>query len=328
MRRREFITLLSGAAAGTPLARAWAEESNLPAIGFLMGSSRESQTPFLLGFPRGLSETGYIEGRNVLLQYRSADLHLDRLPALADELIRRGVAIIVTTGGVQAAITAIHATKTIPILFVGGIDPVKLGWVESLDHPGRNVTGVSFLSNALEAKRLGLLHDTIPGMTVVGVLMNPQNPTSQQQIKDLNDAGHILGLTLHVAHAARQPDLEPAFNSLMQRGAQAIVAATDANFLSWRDELVALTRHARIPAIFHSREFAVAGGFLSYGANLTEAFRLAGIQAGRILKGDKPGNLPVQQSTRVEFVINLATAKLLGLEIPSGVLAIADEVIE
>jgi putative ABC transport system substrate-binding protein len=200
--------------------------------------------------------------------------------------------------------------------------------VASLNYPGGNATGVSFISNALEAKRLGLLHDTVPRASAVGVLLNPENPTSEQQAKDLNDAAHTVGLTLHFAHVARESDVEPAFNSVLQRGAQAVAVATDANFLSWREQLIALTARARVPAIFHDREFTVHGALLSYGANITDAWRLAGIQAGRILKGDKPGDLPVQQSTRTEFVINLATANSLRLEIPSGVMAIADEVIE
>jgi putative tryptophan/tyrosine transport system substrate-binding protein len=325
--RREFITLLVGTAAMGPLA-ARAQQAALPVIGFLVGFSRESEMPFLPGFRRGLIETGYTEGQNVAVEYRFADLHFDRLPALAEELVRRRVAVIVSTGGVRSTAAAVAATKTIPIVSITGIDPVKLGWVRSFNHPGGNVTAVSFLSNALEAKRLGLLHDAIPRVAIVGVLSNRENPTSEQQTKDLNEAAHTLGLTLHFAHVGRESDVEPAFSSVLQRGAQAIAVATDANFLSWREQFVGLTARARVPAIFHDREFAVRGGLLSYGASITEAHRLAGIYAGRILKGDKPSDLPVQQSTRVEFVINLATAKSLGLEIPSGVLAIADEVIE
>jgi ABC-type uncharacterized transport system substrate-binding protein len=222
----------------------------------------------------------------------------------------------------------VASTKIVPIVSITGVDPVKLGWVQSFNRPGGNVTAVSFLSNALEAKRLGLLHDTIPGVTTVGVLLNKENPTSERQTKDLNDAARTLGLTLHFANISRASDLEPAFSSLLQRDAQAIAVATDANFLTWRDQFVGLTARAHVPAIFHDREFAVRGGLLSYGASITEAHRLAGIYAGRILKGDKPSDLPIQQSTRVEFVINLAAAKSLGLEMPSSVLAIADEVIE
>jgi putative ABC transport system substrate-binding protein len=325
--RRQFISVFGGAAAAWPLA-ARAQKSIGPVIGYLYGGSQESATPYLPGFRRGLTEAGYTEGQNVAVEYRWADLHFDRLPELADELVGRQVAIIVSTGSVSSTTAAMAATKTIPIVSITGVDPVKLGWVQSLNHPGGNVTGVSFLSNALETKRLGLLHDTIPSVTVVGVLLNPGNPTSQQQTKDLNDAAHTLGLTLHFAHVARESDVEPAFSSVLRRGAQAIAVATDASFLSWREQFVGLTVGARVPAIFHDRELAVSGGLLSYGANITEAERLAGIYAGRILKGDKPRDLPFQQSTRVEFVINLATAKLLGLEIPSGVLAIADEVIE
>ena len=328
MKRREFITMLGGIVATSPFAAARAQQPKLPEIGFLFGASKESAMPYLPGLRRGLTETGFTEGQNVAVEYRWADMHFDRLPELAEELVRRQVAVIVSTGSVRSTVAAMAATKTIPIVFIGGIDPVKLGWVQSLNHPGGNVTGVSFISNALEAKRLGLLHDTVPSARAVGVLLNPENPTSEQQAKDLNDAAHSVGLTLHFAHVARESDVEPAFNSVLQRGAQAVAVATDANFLSWREQLVALTARARIPTIFHDRVFTLHGGLLSYGASITEADRIAGIYAGRILKGDKPGDLPVQQSTRTEFVINLSTAKSLGLEVPSGVMAIADEVIE
>jgi putative ABC transport system substrate-binding protein len=307
---------------------AQAQQAKLPKIGFLFGASTESAKPYLPGLLRGLKESGYTEGQNLAVEYRWADMHFDRLPALADELVHRQVALIVSTGSVRSTAAAIGATKTIPIVFIGGVDPVKLNWVQSLNHPGGNVTGVSFISNALEAKRLGLLHDTVPRASVVGILVNPENPTSDQETSDLNDAARTLGLTLHFAHVARESDVEPAFNSVVQSGAQAIAVATDANFLSWREQLVALIGRARLPAIFHDREFTSHGALLSYGANIPDAWRLAGVQAARILKGDKPGDLPVQRSTRTEFVINLATAKSLGLEIPSGVMAIADEVIE
>ena len=325
--RRQFVAALGGAIVAWPLA-ARSQRPTGPVIGYLYGGSQESATPYLPGFRRGLMEAGYTEGQNIAVEYRWADLHFERLPELANDLVGRQVAIIVSTGSVSSTTAAMAATKTIPIVSITGVDPVKLGWVQSLNHPGGNVTGVSFLSNALETKRLGLLHDTIPGVTIVGILLNPGNPTSQQQTKDLNDAANTLGLTLHFANVAQESDIEPAFGSVLQRGAQAIAVATDASFLSWRKQFVGLTVGARVPAIFHDRELAASGGLLSYGANITEAERLAGICAGRILKGDKPADLPFQQSTRVEFVINLATAKLLGLEIPSGVLAIADEVIE
>ena len=327
MKRRELIGLMGGAAVTWPLA-AQAQQPKVPEIGFLFGATRKSATPYLPGFRRGLTETGYTEGQNVLIEYRWADLQFDRLPALADELVRRQVDVIVSTGVIRATTVALAATKTIPVVFITGTDPVKLGWVQSLNHPGGNVTGVSFLSNGLEAKRLGLLHDAIPRVTAVGVLSNPENPTSEQQTKDLNNAAGTLGVTLHFAHVGRESDVEPAFSSVLQRGAQAIAVTTDGSFLVWREQFVAEAARARVPAIFHDREFAVNGGLLSYGASITEAQRLAGIYVGRILKGDKPSDLPVQRSTRTEFIINLATAKSLGLEIPSGVMAIADDVIE
>ena len=282
----------------------------------------------ILAFKDGLKELGYTEGKNVAVEYRWAELHLDRLSALADELVHGQVAVIVSTGSVRSTAAAMAATKTIPIVCITGVDPVKLGFVESLNHPGGDVTAVSFLSNGLEAKRLGLLHDAIPSVIAIGVLLNPENPTSQQQMKDLDDAAHTLGLTLHYAHVVREADIELAFSNVLQNGVQAIAIATDANFLNWCEQFIDLTARAHIPAIFHDREFATRGGLLSYGASIAEAHRLAGNYAGRILKGDKPSDLPVQQSTRLEFVVNLATAKSLGLQIPAGVLAIADEVIE
>jgi putative tryptophan/tyrosine transport system substrate-binding protein len=327
MRRREFITLFGSTAAAWPLA-ARAQQPKLPEIGFLFGSTKETAMLYLPSLRRGLTEAGYTEGQNVLIEYRWADLQFDRLPALADELVRRQVAVIISTGVVRATIVALAATKSIPVVFITGTDPVRLGWVQSLNHPGGNVTGVSFLSNGLETKRLGLLHDAIPRVTDIGVLLNPQNPTSEQQTRDLNAAAGTLGLTLHFANVAQESDVEPAFSSVLQSGAQAIAVTTDGGFLAWREQFVAQTARARIPAIFHDREFAVHGGLLSYGASITEATRLAGNYVGRILKGDKPGDLPVQQSTRTEFVVNLATAKALGLEIPSSVMAIADDVIE
>jgi putative ABC transport system substrate-binding protein len=327
VRRRDFISLIGCATAAWPRG-VRAQQPKIPEIGFLFAATLESATPYLPGLRRGLKEAGYAEGQNVTIEYRVADFQYDRLPGLADELVRRQVAVIVSTGGFRSTATAVAATKTIPIIYIGGIDPVKLGIVQSINHPGGNVTGISFISNALEAKRLGLLRDTLPRVSVVGILSNPENPTSVQQKQDLNDAARALGLTLHFANVTRENDIEPAFNSVLQSGAQAIAVATDANFLSWREHFVAVTTRARIPAIFHDRVFALSGGLLSYGTSITDAYRLAGIYAGRILKGDKPADLPVQQSTRTEFVINLATAKSLGLEIPSGVMAIADDVIE
>ena len=305
-----------------------AQQAKVPEIGFLFGATREAAMPYLPGLRRGLMEIGYIEGKNLRIEYRWADLQFDRLRAFADELVRRRVAVIVSTGITRATAAALAATKTIPVVFITGTDPVKLGWVQSLNRPSGNATGVSFLSNGLEPKRLGLLHDTVPRVTVIGVLLNPQNPTSQQQTKSLADAAHSLGLTLHFANIAREIDLEPALNSVLQRGAQAVAVTTDGGFLTWHEQFVAQTTRARIPAIFHDREFTAHGGLLSYGASIREAWRLAGNYAGRILKGDKLGDLPIQQSTKTEFVINLTTAKSLKLEIPSGMMAIADEVIE
>jgi putative tryptophan/tyrosine transport system substrate-binding protein len=225
VRRREFITLIAGTAL-QPLAGARAQQPKVPEIGFLFGASKESALPYLPGLRRGLMESGFTEGQNVAVEYRWAEMHFDRLPELAEELVRRQVAVIVSTGSIRSAVAAMAATKTIPIVFIGGIDPVKLGWVQSLNHPGANVTGVSFISNALEAKRLGLLHDTVPRASAVGVLLNPENPTSEQQAKDLNDAAHMVGLNLHFAHIARESDVEPAFNSVLERGAQAVAVPT------------------------------------------------------------------------------------------------------
>lgn len=259
MKRREFIKLFGGAAAASPLNAAWAQRTQLSEIGFISGLAPEIEEPFLSGFRRGLMEVGYTEGQNVAVEYRSTHSHFDQLPALIDELVGRHVAAIVSTGGAQINAAVVAATKTIPVIFITGTDPVKLGWVRSLNQPGGNVTGVSFLSNGLETKRLGLLHDTIPNVMTVGILLNPENPTSQQQTKDLN-AARTLGLTLQFAHIIRESDIELAVSSILQSGARAVAVATEANFISWRDKLLALTARSRVPAIFHDREFAVRGG--------------------------------------------------------------------
>jgi putative tryptophan/tyrosine transport system substrate-binding protein len=324
--RRNFITLLGSTAVAWPLA-AHAQQSAMPVIGFLHGSLPKVEALYVVGFRQSLKEAGYIEGRNVAIEFRWAENHYDRLPALAAELVGRRVAVIVT-GTPAAALAAKAATTTIPIVFAIGPDPVKLGLVASLNRPGGNVTGVSFLANALEAKRLGLLHDLVPQATVIGVLLNPDNASAETQLRELEEAARALGLPLHVANASSERDFDSAFASFVQHGAGALVVGTDAFFASRRELLVALAARNAVPAIYFSREVAETGGLMSYGASITDAFRQVGVYAGKILKGAVPADLPVMQSVKFEFVINLKTAKALGLTVPPGILAIADQVIE
>jgi len=325
MRRREFITIAGGAAMWPLTARA--QQTAIPVIGFLGTERPESAADRLRAFGRGLSETGYVEGRNVMIEYRWADGRYDQLPGLAAELVRRRVEVIVTSSP-PAAIAAKAATTTLPIVFSGGIDPVKLGLVASLNRPGGNVTGVSQLSIELEGKRLGLLHELIPNASVIAMLVNPTFQGTDSITNDMQMAAHTLGLKLKVLHASSEHDFETAIASIVQQGAGALVVASDPFFFSRRDQLVAVVAHYAVPAIYQFREFAAAGGLMSYGTNLSDAYRQVGIYVGRILKGEKPADLPVVQPTKFELVINLKTARALGLDVPPTLLARADEVIE
>jgi putative ABC transport system substrate-binding protein len=326
MRRREFITLLGGAAAVWPLA-ARAQQS-IPVIGFLHSASPGPFASAVVAFRQGLSETGYIEGQNVAIEYRWAEGQYDRLPALAADLIGRKVKVIVAMAGNGPAQAAKAATASIPIVFVSGGDPVSGGLVASFNRPGGNVTGVSWIATALVPKQLELLRRSARNPAVIGALVNPTYPDHNLQLHELQEAGATIGQQIDVVRAGTARDIDTAFASLVQQGAGALIVANDPFFLNRGDQIVALAARHTTPTMYFSREFTAAGGLLSYGASPIDAARQGGIYAGKILKGEKPADLPVIQSTKFEFVINLKTAKALGLEIPPTVLALADEVIE
>jgi putative ABC transport system substrate-binding protein len=325
MRRREFISLLGGAAAAWPLG-AEAQQPAIPMIGFLGTDSPDLRTRRLRAFRAGLSEAGYDEGRNLTIEFRWAEGQYDRLAALAADLVQRRASVIVVNG--PAAMAAKGATTTIPIVFVVGFDPVKLGLVAGLSRPGGNLTGVSLLNAELGPKRLALLHELVPTATNIALLVNPDNPNAETLSQEAQAAARTLGLELHVLHASAERDFDTAFATLVQLRAGALAIGTDGFFVSQSERLAALTVRHAVPAIFQSREFATAGGLMAYAGSDTDANRLMGTYTGRILKGEKPADLPVQQSTKVELIINLKTAKVLGLTVPLIMQMTADEVIE
>jgi putative tryptophan/tyrosine transport system substrate-binding protein len=322
LKRREFITLLGGAAAWPLAARA---QQPMALVGLLSGAQQDDRQ---LGAVRqGLKDIGYIEGRNVAIKYLSANGRFDRLPALAAELVADPATVIVAMAP-PAAVAAKAATATIPIVFATGADPVDLGLVSSFNHPGGNATGISFLIHPLAAKRLELLRELVPSTRFIGFLINPANPTTEAQAAEVRAAARALGLELVIMNANSERDIDAAFASFVQQRVNAIILGGDQFFFNRRDQLVELAARNAVPIMYYLREFAVAGGLISYGASLTDGYRLAGVYAGRILKGEKPADLPVQQSTKFELVINLKTAKALGLTVPLIMQMTADEVIE
>jgi putative tryptophan/tyrosine transport system substrate-binding protein len=325
--RRHFITLLGGAALAWPLA-ARAQHKTMPAIGFLASGPPGPNAPNVAAFHQELSETGYVAGQNLAIEYRWAEGHYDRLPSLAADLVGRKVDLIATSGGDISALAAKKATSTIPIVIAIGGDPVAAGLVASLARPAGNVTGVTILAVELTAKRFELLSELVPQARVVGLLVNPNFTDAERIMRDAQEAAAVKGTQLHILKASTENEVDFAFASLVQLQAGALVVANDPFFFSQRDRLVALASRHAVPAIEFTREFAAAGGLISYGPSITDAYRQAGIYAGRILKGAKPADLPVQQPTRFELVINLKTAKALGLTVPQSLLARADEVIE
>ena len=327
MRRREFITVVGGGLATWPLA-ARAEQPKIPLVGFLGTGSPQSDAFRVAAVRRGLIEAGYAEGRNVAFEYRPAEDHYERLPALAAELVHRKVAVIVAIGGVTSAVAAKSASATTPIVFEIGGDPVGLGLVASLNRPGGNITGVSFLISTLVEKALEVLHETVPEAALIGYLENPTNADAEINTKNVLAAAESVGQKLLVVKASTDSELEAAFVTLAQQRAGALVVGAEPFFINRRVKLVELAARQELPAIYTLREFVAAGGLMSYGTSITEALRLAGLYAGRILKGEKPADLPVQQSTKVELVINLKTAKALGIKIPYTIMGRADEVIE
>jgi putative tryptophan/tyrosine transport system substrate-binding protein len=323
--RRELLAALGGAVAAWPLA-ARAQQPAMPVVGFLRSASLANATPLVSAFRQGLKEAGYIEGQNVAVEFRSAEGHNDQLPRLVGDLVRRQVAVIVCN--VTAASAAKAVTLTVPIVFATGDDPIAEGLVTSLNRPGGNITGVSFLGNALGAKQVELLHELLPKATTLAVLVDTNYQGSVSGVTDVEAAARSLGQQLIVLHASRDRDLENASATLDQQRADALIVLGAAFFLSQRDQIIALAAHHGLPAIYQVPDFVTAGGLMSYGASIRDAYRLVGIYTGKILHGAKPGDLPVEQPTKFDLVINLTTAKALGLEIPATLLARADEVIE
>jgi putative ABC transport system substrate-binding protein len=326
MRRRDFLGALGGVAATWPLV-ARGQQPTLPVIGFLHSGS-EASAPYLIGFEQGLKETGFVNGRNVTVQYRFAEGHYDRLPAMVADFVYQKVTVLAAMGGVQTALAAKPASAIIPVVFANGSDPVQFGLVKSLNRPDVNITGVSFFTAQLEAKRLGLLSELVPSARSFGALINPANDNAANQLKDIAQGAAAVNRAITILKASNEGEIEAGFASFAEQRVNALLVASDPYFNSQRTKIVKLAARYNLPTIYEWREFAEAGGLASYGTNLIDNYRLAGIYVGRVLKGEKPAELPIVQTTRFEFVINLKTAKSLGLTVPPGPLSAVDAVIE
>jgi putative tryptophan/tyrosine transport system substrate-binding protein len=325
LKRREVIVLLGGAAAWPAVSPA---QPTNPLIGFLGARSATESAPLIDEFRQGLAESGYFEGSNVSVEYRWAEGRFDKLPGLAAELVRHQAAVIAATGGEPAALAATAATRAIPIVFAIGGDPIAAGLVPSLNRPGGNLTGVTLLLTGMEGKRLGLLREMVPTSRLVAVLLNPAMGTFESQSKDIQEAAHMVGLQTHALRVSTEAEIDAAFAMASEIRADAILVGTDSFMISRRDQMIGLASRYAIPVMYPAREYALAGGLMSYGVSIANAYRQVGNYSGRILKGEQPGDLPVQQPTRFEFVINLRAARALGIEVPPGLSARADEVIE
>jgi putative ABC transport system substrate-binding protein len=326
MNRRDLITLLGGAAAWPVAARA--QQAALPVIGFLGSGSLATDADLVAAFRQGLKETGFVESQNVKIEFRWPEGQYQRLPGMVADLVQRRVSVLVVTAGVQGALAAKAGTTTVPIIFYAGVDPIAAGLVASLNRPGGNITGITNVGVELGPKRLELLHELVPEATVIAALVNPNNSNAESLSRDLRAAARTMGFQLHILHASTESDFDTAFATLAQLRAGALMIGGDAFFNTRADQLGALTLRHAMPAIYQFSEFVAAGGLMSYGGSRMEFPRQAGVYAGRILKGEKPADLPVQQATKVKLTVNLKTAKALGLTIPPSVLARADEVIE
>jgi len=325
--RREFITLLGGIAGVWPLA-ARAQQAALPVIGFLNAQSSAEYALYLNAFRAGLSEAGYTVNRNIGIEYHWAEGRYERLPELAADLVRQRVSVIVATGGTPSPLAAKAATTTIPIVFISGGNPVELGLVSTFNRPGGNITGVTFTINEIGAKRLGLLHELVPQAATIGYLTNPSNPVTAAEARDVQAAASRLGVAFEVESAGSEHEIDVAFATFAQRRIGAVLVGGDALFVNWRDQLISLAARYAIPTEYHLPELVTAGGLMSYGASQKDAYRQVGVYTARILKGEKPGDLPIVQPTKFELAINLKTAKALGLAVPQTLLVAADEVIE
>jgi len=326
MRRRDFIRIFGSAAAAWPLAAR--AQQLMPVIGLLHSASAEAFAPFLIALREGLNESGFVDGQNVRIDFRWAEGQYDRLPTMAKELVDQQVALIVAGGGDRPALAAKAATTTIPIVFTGSDDPVGFGLVTSLNRPGGNVTGVSLFTSELEVKRFALLRELAPTIPRIAMLVNPSNPTAEPNIRDVQAAADAIGQQVDFLRASSEREIDSAFRTMVGRRTDALLVAHDPFLLSRREQLVTLAAYNMIPAIYEFRDFVLVGSLMSYGSKLTDNYRLAGGYAGKILKGAKPADLPVQQPTKLILTINLKTAKSLGLEVPAKLLALADEVIE